>query len=187
VGRFGCCGLGGVFSLYADECCSLSFWFSSSSGVPLCYLPVCLQVSVFLLLVWAAGDLDDVVGRLPLVHMSALVAGAEVAMARKHFFSFFSFLFSFSNIFFWEYPSGAGSQLPPSSKEPWGLSASEIDHPHREPGFDSFRFSMEKGGNRMNSDRVPLCGKLQYTTAKQEPVSLSFSLSLVLSLWSLWG
>jgi hypothetical protein len=25
------------------------------------------------------------------------------------------------------------SKLPPSSKEPWGLSASESDHPHREP------------------------------------------------------
>jgi hypothetical protein len=32
-----------------------------------------------------------------------------------------------------EYPSGAGSKLPPSSKKPWGLSAPESDHPHREP------------------------------------------------------
>ena len=27
----------------------------------------------------------------------------------------------------------SGGELPPSSKEPWGLSASESDHPHREP------------------------------------------------------
>ena len=44
------------FSQFAGECYSQSFWFSSSSGVPLCYLPVGLRVSVFLLLVWAAGD-----------------------------------------------------------------------------------------------------------------------------------
>ena len=61
------------------------------------------------------------------------------------FFSFFLFLFF--QYFFWEYPGGAGGRegegrprapqsqpkAPPSSKEPWGLSASESDHPHREP------------------------------------------------------
>jgi hypothetical protein len=77
------------------------------------------------------------------------------------------------------------------------------------PILDSFRSSMEKGGSvdalcrgakpqrgrrivlkidhiiigsRMNSDRAPLYGKLQYTSAKQEPVSLLFYLSLSLFL-----
>jgi hypothetical protein len=57
---FGFCGLCDVLSQFADECYSQSFWFSSSSGVPLCYLPGGLRVSVFLLLVWAAGGLGDV-------------------------------------------------------------------------------------------------------------------------------
>ena len=61
------------------------------------------------------------------------------------FFFFFSFLFF--QIFFLGISGRSGreggggapasaaisTQSPPSSKEPWGLGASESDHPHREP------------------------------------------------------
>ena len=38
---------------------------------------------------------------------------------------------------------------------------------------------MEKGADQENLKRAPLCGKLHYTTTKQEPLCLSLSLSRV--------
>jgi hypothetical protein len=41
---------------------------------------------------------------------------------------------------------------------------------------------MEKGADQENLKRAPLCGKLHYTTTKQEPLCLSLSFFLSLSL-----